>query len=260
MIDMQQKWRAVSFGPSSMLAEAADRRFKLDLIVNERRSFSPSLYNLAMVRNIAYRQIETTNDLADLELDYDVGIAYGFGLIFGVEIIERFAHGIWNIHAGKLPQYRSRHPIGWALIENQRELSLSIHTIDGEIDRGHLLGELTLPISIDDNEMTLTARVETIAARELIDMAIDTYQTGSWKEIGKGRYLPSLQGRWDSVDPSEVDSVFLFNLIRSKMRYGGVVIAGKRYSQCDFVYPEMKERYGEGDFYTCNDGIEVRLR
>lgn len=260
MTDMHQKWRAVSFGPSSMIAEACGRQFKLDLIVNESRCFSHSLYNLAMVRKIEYRQVETKNDLDNLELDYDVGICYGFGLIFSVATIERFAHGIWNIHAGKLPQYRTRHPIGWALIENQHELSVTIHTIDKEIDRGYLLGELRLPISIEDNEKTLIDRAEGIAARELIEKAIDTYQKGSMKKIGKGRYLPSLQGKWGALDPGEVDSIFLYNLIRSKTCYGGVEIAGKRYIHCDFVCPEMKEHYTDGDFYTCNDGIEVHLR
>lgn len=260
MTEKQQRWHAVSFGPSTAIAEAIDRRLALDLIVNEKRSFSPSLYNLAMLRGIEYRQIESGDELARFERDYDVGICYGFGLIFDSKAIERFACGIWNIHAGKLPQYRSRHPIGWALLENQQDLTVTIHTIDSRIDRGQMLAEKTLPVSVEDNEKTLAERVEHIAARDLIDLGIDAYRTGSAKPIGEGRYLPSLQGKWDSVDPAEVDSIFLFNLVRSKMRYGGIEVAGKRFTRCDFVYPGMKDRYPEGDFFTCNDGIEVHLR
>lgn len=259
VIDTHQKWHAVSFGPSVRIAEAVDRCFTLGLIVNEKRAFRPDLYNFAMLRGIEYRQIEHRNELAEVDWKHDVGICFGFGVIFDAQTIERFGCGIWNIHAGKLPEYRSRHPIGWALIENQPEMTVTIHTIDSRIDRGHRLGELTLPISVEDNEQTLSERVERLAARDLIDLGLDTYRKGTAEPIGEGRYLPSLQGRWDSVDPAEFDSIFLFNLIRSKMRYGGVEVAGKRYTRCDFVCPGVTDSSSDGDSFTCKDGIEVCL-
>lgn len=260
MTDSQQQWRTVSFGPSTLIAEAVGQRFTLDLIVNEKRAFCPNLYNLAMLRGIEYLQIESKDELAGFDWDYDLGICFGFGVIFDSRTIECFSTGIWNIHAGKLPDYRGRHPIGWALLENQKELTVTLHTIDAEIDRGQLLAELTTPIAVEDNEQTLTERVEQMAARNLIDRGIDAYRSGLAKPIDEGRYLPSLQGKWDSVDPSEVDSIFLFNLVRSKVRYGGVEVAGKRYTRCDFVCPEAESRYCNGDPYTCKDGVEVQLR
>lgn len=260
MTDSHQQWRAVSFGPSVLIAEAVDRRFKLDLVVNEKRAFSPALYNLTVLRGIEYRQIEGKDELALIGSDYDLGICFGFGVIFDADTIGRFNRGIWNIHAGKLPEYRSRHPIGWALLENQRDITVTIHTIDSRIDRGQLLSELTLPVSVEDNETTLTERVEQVAAQGLIDQGIDAYLSGSAKPIGEGRYLPSLQGKWDSVDPAQVESVFLFGLIRSKMRYGGVEVAGKRYTQCDFVNRDAEDHYRDGDLFMCKDGIEVSLR
>ncbi len=260
MTDSHQQWRAVSFGPSVLIAEAVDRRFKLDLVVNEKRAFSAALYNLTVLRGIEYRQIEGKDELALIGSDYDLGICFGFGVIFDADTIGRFNRGIWNIHAGKLPEYRSRHPIGWALLENQRDITVTIHTIDSRIDRGQLLSELTLPVSVEDNETTLTERVEQVAAQGLIDQGIDAYLSGSAKPIGEGRYLPSLQGKWDSVDPAQVESVFLFGLIRSKMRYGGVEVAGKRYTQCDFVNRDAEDHYRDGDLFMCKDGIEVSLR
>jgi len=67
---IKQEWHAVSFGPSIRITEAIDRRFSLDLIVNEKRSFSQSLYNLAMLRKIEYREIETKTSVLLKFVDY----------------------------------------------------------------------------------------------------------------------------------------------------------------------------------------------
>ena len=49
---------------------------------------------------------ENLSELSSFKFSADLAICYGCGIIFNSNIINRFKHGIWNIHTGKLPQMR----------------------------------------------------------------------------------------------------------------------------------------------------------
>ena len=42
-------------------------------------------------------------------------------IIISKKIIKFYKMGIWNIHPGELPAYRGRHPISWAIMNNEKK-------------------------------------------------------------------------------------------------------------------------------------------
>lgn len=60
-----------------------------------------------------------------------------------------------NCHAGKLPFYRGRNILNWALINNEKEFGITVHYIDEGIDTGDIILQRTYPIADADDYGTL---------------------------------------------------------------------------------------------------------
>ena len=78
--------------------------------------------------------------------------------------------GAVNLHAGKLPFYRGRNVINWAIINGETEIGLTSHHVDEGIDTGDIIAQRTLPIGWTDTYGEVLARV--VAA--LPGLAVDT--------------------------------------------------------------------------------------
>jgi methionyl-tRNA formyltransferase len=75
----------------------------------------------------------------------DVHLSIAYDQIFGAAM-RATAPWFLNAHAGKLPQYRGRNIINWALINGEPEIGLTVHLVDDGIDTGDILLQRTLPI------------------------------------------------------------------------------------------------------------------
>src|SRR6185503_1899603 len=85
--------------------------------------------------------------------------------------------GILNFHAGKLPLYRGRNVINWALINGEHEIGLTAHYMDEGIDTGDIVLQRTLPVAwTDAYDVVLRRVVEQLPA--LVDEAVDLVATG----------------------------------------------------------------------------------
>lgn len=58
--------------------------------------------------------------------------------------------GAVNIHPSLLPKYRGRAAINWAIINGEKEVGLSVHFVDNDVDTGDIIKQIRIPIS--DNE------------------------------------------------------------------------------------------------------------
>lgn len=80
----------------------------------------------------------------------DVLVSIAYDGILGASILAIPRLAAVNFHAGRLPQYRGRNVITWALINGERELGLTAHLIDEGIDSGPILRQITLPLAWTD--------------------------------------------------------------------------------------------------------------
>ena len=75
--------------------------------------------------------------------------------IFKNEIINLTKYKIINCHAGKLPFYRGRNILNWALINNEDEFGITVHYVDKGIDTGDIILQKSYSITMQDNYATL---------------------------------------------------------------------------------------------------------
>ena len=253
------KWKAVCFGPSEKFALAASKRFEITGIVNEDGRFNQALYDFSMLSNINYHAVSSDKEFKNLVWEGDLGVSFGFGKIFNQVQIRGFKRGIWNIHPGKLPNYRGRHTVGWALINGDHDLTVSLHAINDEIDQGMLLAEETIKLSQLESQTEVETAIEKIACGELLDKGIIAELDNKKTAISNGPYLPPLTDKWNILDPNNVDGVLLYRIMKTKKNYGGIIIGNKRYKDCYFVHEGARETYKGGDFFICKDKVEVYL-
>lgn len=87
--------------------------------------------------------------------DCDLFVSMSFNQIFKNPIIELPRHKIINCHAGKLPFYRGRNILNWALINDEKEFGITVHFVDEGVDTGDIILQKTYPITDKDDYGTL---------------------------------------------------------------------------------------------------------
>jgi len=107
----------------------------------------------------------------------DLLVSMSFNQIFRSRLINHPPMGTINCHAGKLPFYRGRNILNWALINDEKEFGITVHYIDEGIDTGDIILQEIFPITDDDNYATLLDRAYQGCAELLYD-AIKKIQAG----------------------------------------------------------------------------------
>lgn len=92
--------------------------------------------------------------------------------------------GCVNFHAGKLPQYRGRNVVNWAIINGEAEIGLTAHYMDEGIDSGAVLLQHTLPIAWTDTYADVLGNV----VRAMPDLVSATVLG-----VAEGRLVPQPQ-------------------------------------------------------------------
>lgn len=99
----------------------------------------------------------------------DLYVSMSFNQIFRSEILSIPCMGIINCHAGKLPFYRGRNILNWALINDEKEFGITVHYVDSGIDTGDIILQKVLPITDDDTYGTLLNRAYPACAEVLLE-------------------------------------------------------------------------------------------
>ena len=89
------------------------------------------------------------------QYDCDLFVSMSFNQIFRIEIINIPRYKTINCHAGKLPFYRGRNILNWALINDEKEFGITVHYVDEGIDTGDIILQRTYPIDDNDDYQTL---------------------------------------------------------------------------------------------------------
>lgn len=88
----------------------------------------------------------------------DLFVSMSFNQIFKYEMINLPKYKTINCHAGKLPFYRGRNILNWALINDEKEFGITVHYLDEGIDTGDIILQETYPITDLDDYNTLLNR------------------------------------------------------------------------------------------------------
>ncbi|MGH2519976.1 MAG: methionyl-tRNA formyltransferase, partial [Chloroflexota bacterium] len=125
-------------------------------------------------------------------------------------LLELPVWGCLNVHASLLPRYRGASPVAAALLNGEAVAGVSIMRLDTGWDTGPVLARQRLPVALEDDAGTLTARLAQAGAQLLLDtlagLAAGTV-TPAPQDHALATYAPKLtraDGLLDWALPAEV--------------------------------------------------------
>lgn len=159
--------RVVLFGDGTWAAETL-RRLALDghqvvAVVLRTRPSNSALADAARALGVPTLQFPRADApelrAAVVALAPDVLLSVAFNEILRAPLLQVARRGALNVHAGRLPQYRGRNVINWALINGETQLGVTAHLMDEGIDTGDILVQRLLPVGWTDGYGDVLARV-----------------------------------------------------------------------------------------------------
>jgi methionyl-tRNA formyltransferase len=200
-----------------------DESLQISFVVPRSDSNDITLKNYSIEHDIAYLNSVNINSLEFIKqaksYNCDLFISMSFNQIFKKNICNIPRLGIINCHAGKLPYYRGRNILNWALINDEKDFGITVHYIDEGIDTGDIILQKLYPISDEDNYLTLLEKSFEECARILYE-AIKIIQADKVKAIKQSLIHPvgfycGRRGIGDEIINWNQNSRDLFNFIRA---------------------------------------------
>lgn len=213
-------------GPWSHLAFEKlieDSSIEIVFIVPRTDTSDSTLLEYAKTHGIDYLAPVQINSeefyLKACEYNCDLFVSMSFNQIFRKRIIELPRLNTINCHAGKLPFYRGRNILNWALINDEKEFGITVHYIDEGIDTGDIILQRCFPITDDDDYATLLM-VSHKACADILYDAIKQVQNGDSQRIKQKTIHPvgfycGRRGEGDEIIDWNQSSRKIFNFIRA---------------------------------------------
>lgn len=119
------------------------------------------------------------NVFSDLVKSYHPGLIVLAGFDQLIKIPDEYHERIINVHPSLLPRYGGKGMYGdrvhqAVLDAREQETGCTVHICDGKYDNGKILGQVLVPVEVDDTVESLRRRVQT-AERKLLPEVIEEY-------------------------------------------------------------------------------------
>jgi methionyl-tRNA formyltransferase len=172
----------------------ADPDIKVSFICARYNSEDKILKDYAKLNNIDYLKDKNVNSeefISNIEkYNCDLFISMSFNQIFKTKMINLPKYKIINCHAGKLPFYRGRNVLNWALINDEKEFGITVHYIDEGIDTGDIILQKIFKITDQDNYKSLLNIAYLECANILYDATL-LFKKGKAKAYKQNEIHPS---------------------------------------------------------------------
>lgn len=248
--------KADIFTSSIEFIEIVNKHFSIYRIFCEKSKVSADLFDYCKWNNLMIIQVEnlmTISIAQEEDSGIDLGLSFGFGIIFNTEQLNYYQNGIWNVHTGDLPKFRGRHPITHAFLENEKEIIVTIHQLDLLIDQGYLIAKGKIKRTFKDTESNVLHKVLELLERQLLLEAIKKFEAGKLEKIQIGSYKNNFSGGILIASTELVSCNFLYNAIKSQFNHGGVLINELCYTDCHY-YCESIDYGSPWKLVQCSDG------
>jgi formyltetrahydrofolate-dependent phosphoribosylglycinamide formyltransferase len=88
----------------------------------------------------------------------DLVVLAGFMRILAPDVVRQFR--IINTHPALLPAFPGAHAVRDALAAGAERTGVTVHWVDEGVDTGPVIAQLEVPVVEDDDEASLTARIQ----------------------------------------------------------------------------------------------------
>lgn len=185
----------------------------------------------------------------------DVFVSMSFNQILRPVVFEMPKLGTINCHAGKLPEYRGRNILNWALINDEKEFGITVHYIDRGVDTGDIILQRLYEITDADDYGTLLGRAYEECPRVLYD-AITLVRNGNaprikQSEIKSYGLICSQRLEGDELINWDWTSREIFNFVRGLKEPGPIA---RSFAEGVEVYIEHVELIKDAPCYKCING------
>lgn len=155
-------------------------------------------------------------------LSPDLNLSISYNQILKLPLLQTAPLGTINFHAGKLPRYRGRNVINWAIFNGETEIGLTSHFVDEGIDTGDIIHQETLPIGWTDTYGDVLTRIVQ-RFPDFVMRTVDSVVSGDYERRSQcdaaGTYFGAREAGDEWLDWSDT-SFNLHNKIRAISRPG----------------------------------------
>ena len=102
----------------------------------------------------------------------DIGILAAYGKIIPQKILTKFKLGILNIHPSLLPKFRGASPIQFNMIEDPKNIGVTIIKLDDKMDHGPIITNFKDELSSDDTLDSVRTRLFQRAGEVLLNLLL----------------------------------------------------------------------------------------
>ncbi|WP_394176768.1 formyl transferase [Thalassotalea litorea] len=171
-------------GPLKLLADL-ESKFILPLLDQEQRTADSNAFlGFNQLQRYTQKPIATLNDINQASgietlasTNPDLIISIRFGKILKAEAIKVPRFGVINLHSGLLPQYRGVMATFWAMLNSEREIGTTLHTIDDDgIDTGSVITQSQMQVQTSKSYLWHVLNLY-LSAPDLILQYLQTLQS-----------------------------------------------------------------------------------
>jgi methionyl-tRNA formyltransferase len=168
--------------------------------------------------NVEERKNLIENDVELIKrLRPDLILSVGWRKLIPKSVLDMPKYGSINLHDGLIPKYRGFAPINWAIINDEKEVGLTLHYIDETADTGDILLQRKIPIDPEDTATTVYNKLLDLTPKMISDI-LSQIESNSIKPQPQkklegffcARRFPE-DGKIDWTDDRET----IYNLIRA---------------------------------------------
>ena len=168
-----------------------DKSININFICGRFLTKDQKLKKIAKKNKIKFFKQKNINDTKFIDYikknKIDLLVSMSFDQIFKNEIIKVINNNIINCHAGKLPFYRGRNILNWALINGEEDFGITTHFINKKIDSGDIILQKIFKITKKDDYKSLLIKSHTECAK-LIFKTIKKIQNKNYKATPQNKF------------------------------------------------------------------------
>ncbi|MEU7986411.1 methionyl-tRNA formyltransferase [Streptosporangium canum] len=133
----------------------------------------------------------------------DIIVANNWRTWLPSEIFDLPPHGTLNVHDSLLPAYAGFSPLIWALINGEKEVGVTAHRMNAELDAGDIVLQRAVPVGPDDTATDLFHRTVDLI-EPIVREALDLIASGRARWVAQDRSKASFFHK-RSVEDSRID-------------------------------------------------------
>jgi methionyl-tRNA formyltransferase len=177
--------KVLFFGDGAWAARSLERiapQWPIAAVVLRRLPSSEDLADKARALSLPLLQPGHVNSNEFLEivrgLSPDLNVSVSYDQIVRRPLLTAAPLGFVNFHAGRLPRYRGKNVVNWALVNGETDIGMTGHYMDEGIDTGDIILQRTLPIGWTDTYGEVLDRV-VAAFPDLVETALAMIAAGT---------------------------------------------------------------------------------